>query len=252
MKIVLRLFFGLVVIPGSIAALLFHLNRHGFFDLDRIDIVLVEAPANSLHLKPLVAQLDQALEAYRGQSLWSLKLEEISGKIGRLNWAEEHSVARSWPSTLTIKIRPYEVKAIFLESKDRFIPVIREGKLLDPVDPSLAPDVAVLEGAQFQSHVDLRKKAVAFLDEVPKEGAFSRRTISEVHWDAKEGFLVKMMKSGIDVRIGEDHFGLKSIRAGQVLEYLENRGVAAKSLDANLSKKVLVKLKEPSQSGLIE
>jgi cell division protein FtsQ len=54
------------------------------------------------------------------------------------------------------------------------------------------------------------------------------------------------------VKLGDDHFAIKSARVGQALEYLDNRGIAAKSLDANLSKKVLVKLQEPSKSAQIE
>src|SRR4051812_45952363 len=97
LKIFLRFFVGLVIISGAVAALLVHLNRSGFFDLDRIDIVLVDAPTKSLHLKPLVTELDQALEAYRGQSLWSLKMENISAKVNQLNWVQNHSLSRSWP-----------------------------------------------------------------------------------------------------------------------------------------------------------
>ena len=51
-----------------------------------------------------------------------------------------------------------------------------------------------------------------------------------------------MVKSAVAVKIGEDAIALKSVRLGQVLEYLNNRGMNATSLDANLSKKVLVKL----------
>lgn len=252
MKLWVKLVLTIVVLPGCVIALLDHLNRRAFFDLDRIEIVLVGVPDKSLHLKPLVDELDRALEAYRGKSLWTLDLEDISSKIGGLNWVESHAIARSWPSTLTLKIRPYEVKALFVSRADRLIPVIREGKLLDPVAPMLAPDVALLDGHAFQTRPDLRRKAVEMLDEIPPEGTFSRKSISEVRWDAKDGFQIKMTKTGIDVKLGEDRFALKSARVGQVLEYLSDRNIHARSLDANLSKKVLVKLGSDSKDVKIE
>lgn len=252
MKLWVKLVLTVLVIPGAIVGLLDHLNRHEFFDLDRIEILLVGAPEKSLHLKPLIDQLDRQLEAYRGKSLWKLDLEDISTKIGGLNWVETHSIARSWPSTLTVKIRPYEVKALFISRSDRLVPVIQEGRLLDAVEPMLAPDVALLEGSAFQSRPDLRRKAVEMLDEIPPDGAFSRKTVSEVRWDSKDGFQVKMTKTGVDVKLGDDLFAIKSARVGQVLDYLSDRGIRARALDANLSKKVLVKLGTESKDVKIE
>lgn len=251
MKFWLKLLVVLVFIPAGIVALLWHLNRREFFDLDRIEIVLVDAPEKTLHLKPLVEELDKTLERYRGKSLWSLDLDEISSRIEKLNWVEKHSVSRRWPSTLALKLSPYEVKALFM-TKSTLVPVIRDGKLLDPVEPMLAPDVAILDGGVFQQKPELRKKAVDMLDEIPPEGAFSRKTISEIRWDGKNGFRLTMTKSGVDVKLGDDHFAIKSARVSQVLDYLNDRGIDAQSLDANLSKKVVVRLQDSSKEFGVE
>lgn len=252
MKLWLRLIVGLVVIPGSVAGLLFHLDRHGFFDLEKIEIVLVDAPERALFLKPLVANLDASLEVYRGRSLWSLEMGDISRKIAGLNWIETHSISRSWPAGLTVKIRAQEVKALYLGKNNRLIPVIRAGQMLDPVDASLAPDVAVLDGILFQARPELRQKAIELLDDIPAEGTFSRKTVSEIRWNPKEGFNVRMVRGGVDVNLGEDRFAIKAARVGQVMDYLSNRGVAVKEFDANLSKKVLVRLREPGKETGIE
>lgn len=252
MKLWLRLFVGLIVIPGAVAGLLYHLDRHGFFDLEKIEIVLQEAPGKALYLKPLVAQLDSSLEVYRGRSLWSLDMGDISRKIAGLNWVEGHTLSRSWPAGLTVKIRAQEVKAIYLGKNNRFLPVIKGGQMLDPVEAALAPDVAVLDGIIFQARPDLRVRAIELLEDIPSEGTFSRKTVSEIRWNAKEGFNVKMVKSGVDVNLGEDRFAIKAARVGQVMDYLSNRGLRAKEFDANLSKKVLVRLQETGKEALIE
>jgi cell division protein FtsQ len=248
-KTFLKFFVGLVVIPTAVIALLWHSDRRGFFDLDHIEIVLNDAPSKSYHMKPLVESLDLSLETYRGKSLWSLELADISRSIGGLNWVKSHSISRSWPSGLTVKIEPQEVKALYLGKNNRLIPIISEGRFLDPIESMVAPDVVILDGDVFQARTELRRRAIEMLEEIPATGAFSKKTISEIRWDAKDGFRMKMVRGGLDVKMGEDQIALKSARVGQVLEYLANRGKTPKSLDANLSKKVLVKLHEPSSAN---
>ncbi len=53
-----------------------------------------------------------------------------------------------------------------------------------------------------------------------------------------------MIKTGIQVKMGEDQVSLKSARVAQVVDYLETRQFDARVIDANLSKKVLVRLRK--------
>lgn len=240
MRIVLRLLLVFVVLPGSVAAFLFHLDQKGFFDLDEIEIVLEDTTQKSLHLKPLVSELEAALQTYKGQSLWSLKMQNLSDTLESRGWIDTHSLSREWPRKLVVKVRPQEVKALYLSSKT-LIPVVREGRFLAPIEPSLAPDVVVLEGKVFEDE-NFRRRAVEVIDEVPDEGPFSKKTISELRWSKRDGFSMTMVESAVEVKVGEDKVALKAARVSQVLEYLKNRGIQPKSLDANLSKKVLVRL----------
>lgn len=82
------------------------------------------------------------------------------------------------------------------------------------------------------------------IDEIPTEGKFSQKRISEIRHDSKDGFWMTMMKTGLRVKMGEDNFALKASRVGQVIEYMENRQLEARVIDANLSKKVLVRLRK--------
>ena len=55
-----------------------------------------------------------------------------------------------------------------------------------------------------------------------------------------------MTQSGLRVKVGEDRVRTKSFRISQVLDYLDSRKFQARVIDANLSQKVLVRLrKEP-------
>lgn len=252
MKALLRLLVAFVVLPGAVFGLLWHLDRNGFFALDHIEIVLADSPTQSLYLKPLVDELDRSLETFRGKSLWKIDMSSLSGAIGNLSWVESHGLSRRWPNGLIVTVKPQEVKALYLGKGNKFMPVIREGQVLDAVDAKAAPDVAILDGDAFANRPDLRKKAVQALSEIPPDGTFSRKSISEIRWNAKDGFLMKMTRGGVEVKMGEDQMAIKSARVSQVIEYLRNRGLNAKSLDANLSKKVLVKLEDGQSESLLE
>ena len=60
----------------------------------------------------------------------------------------------------------------------------------------------------------------------------------------KEGFWLTLIRSGVEVRIGEELVPLKSARVSQVLDYLKSHQFEARVIDADLSQKVLVRLRK--------
>lgn len=244
-KLVLKLVFALIILPGSITALLYHLNQTGFFNVSRVDIVFEDAsPQQKNFLTPLADELEKNMDRYKNISLWELPLQKISADLQAYNWIEGAAIKRAWPSTLTLKIHPYEVKLLYMGRNGHLLPVIKGGNFLDPIESRQAPDVALLNGDVFVKKPELRKKAVDVIDAVPAEGSFSKRTISEIRYDRQDGFWMTLIKSGIQVKIGEDKVALKSARVSQVVDYLDSRQFDARVIDANLSKKVLVRLRK--------
>jgi cell division protein FtsQ len=54
------------------------------------------------------------------------------------------------------------------------------------------------------------------------------------------------MNKELRVKLGNENFESKSLRVSQVIDYIENKQIEARVIDANLSQKVLVRLrKEP-------
>jgi cell division protein FtsQ len=80
--------------------------------------------------------------------------------------------------------------------------------------------------------------------EIPPEGSFSQKKISEIFYDKKEGFWVQMVDQGLQVKLGEGQVSLKSARVGQVLDYVKSHDIKPRLIDANLSKKVILKLEK--------
>lgn len=244
-KLVFRLVFGFVLLPLSLWGALSYLNKNGFFNVDKVEVIVLNTPGGQEQfLKPYVNSLENILGKYKGVSLWNIDLKKISKEMGGQNWISSLNLQRNWPSTLVLRLTPHEVKLLYVSKNSKLVPIIREGELLDPVDAKQAPDVAILEGEIFSKKPELRKKAVEVIDQIPAEGSFSKKTISEIHYDNNDGFWMTMIKTGIQVKLGSDQVLLKSARVSQVVDYLESRQFDARVIDANLSKKVLVRLRK--------
>lgn len=222
----------------------FFLNDQGFFNIKSID-VQVEEPVDQFNfLKPELLKLKNKLEKYQALSLWDLRLNEVALEISNDMWIESARISRAWPSTLAITVKPYKIKLLLVNKSGGLQPVIRDGDILNPIETSMAPDVILLQGEKFKKSPALRKKAVELLAEIPVNGSFSSATISEISFDEKDGFGMKMIKSDLSVRLGDGQFGLKAKRVSQVIDYLEKHEIRAHLIDANLSKKVLVRMRK--------
>lgn len=243
---ILKFLIGFVLLPSVFLGSLFWLNEIGFFNIDQIDVTVENMVDQPQYLRPLVKKLDELTEVERGVSLWALDLPRLNERLSRFEWIESINISRIWPSKLSVRVQMKEVKLIVVGHQGKFFPVVQEGQLLTSIDIGNAPDVALLFGESFEKKIDLRKKALQLVSELPTEGAFSKKTISEIHYDEKEGFWLNLVKDGIKVKMGHEQISLKSARVSQVLDYVESRKMNARVIDANLSKKVLVRLrKEP-------
>ncbi|MGZ3773506.1 MAG: cell division protein FtsQ/DivIB [Pseudobdellovibrionaceae bacterium] len=244
-KLVVQLVFGFFILPVSVVGIFYYLNKNGFFNIGKVEVTIENTPTGQEQfVKPLVDKLQGSLQKYQGVSLWSLKLSDVSKEVSSLNWVEGLNITRDWPSTLSVRVRPHEVKLLFLSKNGSLVPIIKNGSLLDSVEAKQAPDVALVEGDVFLKKSELRKKAVDVIEQIPVDGAFSKKTISEIRHDDKEGFWMTMIKTGIQVKIGEDQVALKAARVSKVVDYLEAHEFGARVIDANLSKKVLVRLRK--------
>lgn len=234
----------MIIIPSAMAGAFYYLNLQGIFNIDSIEIVIENANDQTTYLKPLVKNLDQSLEENRGQSLWKIEMKKLSSEISNLPWVQEATISRRWPSKLRVSVLAKEIRLLLMTSNGTYSPIESNGAQLPAVELKQIPDVAILQGENFEKNPELRKKAVNILNEIPREGAFSHKTISEIHYDEKDGFWMTLIKDGIRVKMGRDQIAMKSVRVGQVLEYVDSRKMDARVIDANLSKKVLVKLRK--------
>lgn len=244
LKTLWRLLVLLIVVPLAVGATLWLLEQRGSFNLDHIDILLTKNNDQSRFMRPLVEDLDAQLEKLRGQSLWRINLIGMSHQLTALPWVAEIQMHRNWPDRLEIRIVPKEVKFLFVGKGGQLFPVMEDGTFLNPVSAEARPDVVLLRGDDFVQNKELLGRALKAFEDFPNDGSFSKKTISEIHFSVKEGFWATLMKDAINVKLGDDHVVVKADRVSQVLDYLEAHQLDARVIDANLTKKVLVRLRK--------
>lgn len=220
------------------------LNEKGFFNIDNIEIVIGNAVEQPTYLKPLVADLDHSLEAWRGQSLWQLDLEKIKSQISKREWLKDVRLRRQWPSRLSVVIAVKEVRFLMIGKNGEMYPVTEDSQVLPRVELGQSPDVMLTQSEAIWHQVETRKLAVKAVESLPVEGSFSRRSISELQWKDKEGISMVLVNSGLKVKLGFDKFATKGFRVGQVLDYMKAQSKNIDGIDlidADLSNKVIVR-----------
>ncbi len=219
-------------------------SAQNLFSVDKFEIALdkpFEHPQfMSLHLESFQSRM----KSYRGQPIFSIDLDGLRNQILNWSWVAEVEVYRHWPNEIKILIHPKQVVALLLTKNGRLAPVLNDGVVMDPILKGSLPDVPILSGETFSQRKDILIKALVVLEQIPKEGRFSKQNIAEVKYHPKKGFSYQLVQSPVRVQLGEDQVAIKSARVGQVLEYLKNHNLQARVIDANLTKKVLVRLRK--------
>lgn len=240
----LKVLLGIALLPGALYVSMIYLERSDFFNIDEIHLVVENTPDSPQYMQPWLKAIDEKLEKKRGQSLLKVNLQEISDLLSQENWISEVSLSRKYPSQLQVFLKPKAVQSVLRMSNGQYRPIVEDGSLLNPIDMRFVPDLPLLAGAEFEKKESIRKKAIDALQQIPEEGSFSRKTISEIRYNNKDGFWMTLISSGTQVKLGEEQIALKSARVSQVLDYTSAQNFETRVIDANLSKKVLVRLRK--------
>ncbi len=248
----LKLVTSVFVIPSIILGTLYFLNTRGFFNLEKFEFQVSEHKSIENYLIPLRDSLQKQLTSYQNRSLWEIQLAEVSQVLKNQKWIDSFKISRVWPNKLKIEIQPKEIFFIYSTGKGELLPVVNDGSFLPEVRYPATPDVAIVHGQLFAKSAEMRRKVVKIIKDLPKVGKFSPDTLAEIQYDSKEGFWTTLVQSGIKVKLGDENkIPVKSQRVSQVLDYLAHRSLDAKVIDADLSKKVLVRLhKKPASENL--
>ncbi len=247
-RLLFNLFLIFIIAPMLVGYSMYTLDQNGFFQIQKIDIVLKTHADQKSYAREYIQRLDTQFQKFNGQSLWSFSLQNISEVLRQQKWIKDFRISRSWPSSLEVQIEAFEISLLLTDSQKLNVglmrPVTVDGDILPEIDSRQAPSKALLKGDIFLKNLEKRKQAIDLLKSLPADGKMGVNSLSEINYNPKEGFWISMIQSDLKVKLGEDQFAMKSARVSQVMDYLEKKNLKARVIDANLSKKVLVRLQQ--------
>lgn len=243
---ILKFSSAFIILPAVLFLSGYSLDQKGFFQIKQVRINASTSESQRNFIAPKIENLKNKLSAFKGVSLWRFPLNQVAEILKQENWIQDYRLSRSWPSSLEIEIEPQPIAFLVQTSEGKqasaFNPVSQSGEVLDRVDSKEAPDVIISHDVILLKNKKIRDGAVAVLKSLPTQGRLHPSQVSEIGYDKKEGYWIRLVQSEMKINLGEDQFELKSARVSQVIDYLETRDLKARVIDANLSKKVLVRL----------
>ncbi len=253
MRKFLKLTLAFMLFPLVIALSGYSLEQQGFFKIDKIELKVDALSSQKNFVAPRVALLKKKLEVVKGISLWQAPLSDISKMIREEKWIKQFQLSRVWPSGILLDIQTDDVAILVLPQSDesssigevsQIKPITKSGQVLAKINSKEAPNAIVTHDTDFLISQKVREGGLNVINSLPTAGKMAASQVSEIGYDRKEGYWIKLLNSETKVNFGEEQFEIKATRLSQVIDYLESRSLKARVIDANLSKKVLVRLQQ--------
>jgi cell division protein FtsQ len=252
----LSFFLAAFVLSGGTIFVFF--NHMGIFEISGIPVEMISSTNDSGRAqsqgaaeRSLQKRLTSLLQDYRGKRVWEVDLVQVRAAIARDEWVKDVLISRTFLNEVRVLVRPKTVALIFVSKQNQFHPVVADGSFLAPLMASKRadvltglPDVPLLRGEIFVKDPARRLEAVKFISAQSERGPMGVANISEIGWSNEEGYTLTLIQPKIEVKLGEERVDLKALRVAQVLNYLSANNLKGRVIDANFSKKVLVRLRK--------
>ncbi len=248
----LKLILTILLLPCLLVLSFYTLEQKGYFKIDHVDVKVNALSSQKNFIAPQVQRLQTRLDSFKGIPLWKASVNHISKSLNDEKWIKTFQISRVWPSGLNIEIQADDVALLVVTNIEGasvaestvFKPITQSGQVLDKIDSKSAPNSMISRDMQMLISQKVREGALGVIKSLPEKGKMTSAQISEIGYDRKEGYWIKLLNSETRIQYGEDQFEIKSARVSQVIDYLESRNLRARVIDANLSKKVLVRLQQ--------
>jgi cell division protein FtsQ len=253
MRKILKLAVAFMLLPLFVFLSVYSLEQQGFFKISKIEINVDTMQSQKSFVEPRLEQLRAKLETIKGISLWRAPLSDISKTIKQEKWVKNFQLSRVWPSGIKLDIQADDVAILVFPKSDettsiseasQIKPITKSGQVLEKINSTQAPNAIVTHDTDLLISEKVRAGALNVISSLPSSGRMSAAQVAEIGFDRKEGYWIKLLNSETKVNYGDEQFEIKSARISQVIDYLESRNLKARVIDANLSKKVLVRLQQ--------
>ena len=204
------------------------------------------APVNAStqkYLTILTNRLRTQLNGFAGQKLWRTHVQALEDLISDQAWIDHAYVQRIFPNRVIVSVWTKRPILSFVRTNGDVIPIAADASTLPAISATQAPDLPVVRDSHFLSDEELRKLTVQMLGLIPETGVLSRSNIAEIGVVRGHQLWMSLIDQNFVVRMTPTDAKLKVARVTKVLEYLQNKNISARLIDADFRQKVLVKLR---------
>ena len=203
-------------------------------------------------LSKLMEEAVQTMEQWKGKKLWQLPFFRLPESLApaSLSWLEYAKVYRLWPSHLKVELKPKRPKALYLLEKNKGLKkwqfLFEDGTLSKAFSTS---HLSLKErkmfktffgkplGLQEEESQALRKRALQLLVSLKQSPSEVLTKVKEIQFSELHGFTLGPSSR---IHLGLQDFTLKLRRVAKVIQYLKEKNLQWRVIDAELSHKILV------------
>lgn len=219
------------------------IKEDSLFQIQTVEFDIRGNPDQMAAWKDLNEKVQKILQGYKGRSLMAVALGDIRKKLIQLSDVEDLQIYKSWPQTLKVQYSLPSLRALSPIDRDRFRALSIRGTWIGPLTWAQLPDLPWLRGSWIEKRPELLKEVLGLLNGLPAKGGVTFSRIAEVNYNDLDGFILTLVQTGQQIVFGQSDFEIKAHRTSQVLEYLQTKNLESRVIDANFSKKVLVRLR---------
>lgn len=175
-------------------------------------------------------ELMKTADVKKGKNILAIDLEKLARHLKDNPWVKDVMVKRVFPHRLKINIS--ERVPVALAHHKRLFLVDNEGVLFKEVEPGDDIDMPIITGLSFSKpNAQLIKEIFALLDTAEETGALPKDTVSEVHVERDDGFIVYTLQRAMPIRISARDYKRKFNLFARINEDLNNRQIEPKRID---------------------
>jgi len=178
------------------------------------------------------------------RNIWTLPVGEVSRRLASHPWVRTVSVRKSFPDRLVIRI--VEQRPVAMVNLDALWYVNDEGKPFKRLTAYDPKDLAIVTGFSVS---DLRAKDAVTTRNFRKslellmlaEAGPLRKNLSEVHYDAQEGYTLVTRDTGVQFKIGGMDFQKAIRRVEEALPRVSALGKSPGIVDLKTEGRIFVR-----------
>jgi cell division protein FtsQ len=177
-------------------------------------------------------------------NIWTLSSEAIGRRLSSHPWVREVSVRKAFPDTLVVRID--ERKPVAMVNLDALYYVDDQGtvfKRLAAYDPKGFPILTGFSRSELAAKDAVTAQNLRKTIELLRwtDSGVLRRNISEVHFDAQDGFTLVTRDRGLQLKIGTMEFREAMQRIEEAMPKLSQLGQVQGAVDLKTAGRIFLR-----------